>query len=221
MLRASMCPVPAQPGGTWVRKAWRSNVPIPSALQRIFHPFDVPCKQHQASGDPWGGTLSPLVSGQDLRVKERREQGQACRGLCGGKESSATVRWSVGKALSAMPLAETLRIYLYASKPSRWLLGNSQLHITWYGNGTELRTNISRKLFCCEKPPLLYYSYFSASSESTAKKRLGEVRQLYGFSFLMQIICRTSNDQDSSRVINIALDFDGATWWLIFSLFLK
>lgn len=59
-------------------------------------------------------------------------------------------------------------------------------------------------------------SYFSVSSESVVKKRLPEVRQLYG---LMQIIHRTSNDQDRNRVINIGLDFDGTIWWLIFSLF--
>lgn len=39
----------AWPGGICVRKSWRSNAPITSALQRISHPFNVLCKQHQAT----------------------------------------------------------------------------------------------------------------------------------------------------------------------------
>ena len=141
--------------------------------------------------------------------------------LWGEKESPAAVHWWVGKALSAMPQAENLRFYFRAPKPSRKLPGNSQLRVNWHGNGTELRTNIAIKLFCCGKPSLLYYPYFSTTRERTTKKRLGEVRQLYGFSFPVQIIDRTSNDQDRSRVLNIALDFDRTIWWLIFSFFLK
>lgn len=207
------------------RRHLRSWWPLPDSAP-LRHANGWGRETGEARGNPWGGTfiIPPLAwAGPNGRANKREPAGKRCNHPAVGERHPLCCMLvsSESTASNATSIKPTTSFHLYAPKTSTWLLRNSQLRITWCGNWTELRTDVVRKLFCCEKPSLLYYSYFSRSSESTAKKRLSEVRQLYGFSSLMQIIHRTSNDQDRSGVLNMAFDCDGTMWWLIFSLFLK